>query len=93
MRETNIRIWLEEKKTKKTTHNLKGCRCPEGSDIRFCLGEEPKPTTTIELTNEELEWLELLSHFRRQSGNIGATNYDKNGLYRQGGREVWYKRI
>ena len=23
---------------KKTTHNLKGCRCPEGSDIRFCLG-------------------------------------------------------
>jgi hypothetical protein len=23
----------------KTTHNRKGCRCPEGVDERFCLGE------------------------------------------------------
>jgi hypothetical protein len=26
----------------KTTHNRKGCQCPKGSDISFCLGEPTK---------------------------------------------------
>lgn len=31
-------------KKEKTTHNLKGCQCPKGSDIRFCLGKEAVPS-------------------------------------------------
>ena len=38
-----------------TTHNLKGCRCPKGSDIRFCLGE------SMDKIKKEIKFEELKS--------------------------------
>lgn len=31
----------------KKPHNLKGCKCPKGSDIRFCLGTIPDVDSRI----------------------------------------------
>lgn len=32
-----------------TVHNLKGCLCPEGSDIRFCLGKHQQESWKLRI--------------------------------------------
>ena len=44
----------------KTEHNRKGCRCPKGSLINFCLGEKEKEYTAT-FSGKRYEQLERLS--------------------------------
>jgi len=39
----------------KTTHNLKGCRCPKGVPVRFCLGTPPVKPEKIDLIVKLIE--------------------------------------
>ncbi len=41
----------------KTEHNRKGCRCPKGSLINFCLGEKEYTVTLLGKRYEQLERL------------------------------------
>ena len=62
-----------------TTHNLKGCQCPKGSDIRFCLGVSErevifrnkfanlKEGETFGWSRQDMKGFEDIIDFNRQS--------------------------